>query len=58
MLNESTVGLNWYWNQFTKVQFNWIHCMLSSQYHGMSNMDIFGHYSVMDVAMIRYQIEF
>ena len=36
VLNESTVALNWYWNQFTRVQFNWIHNMLSSQYHGYS----------------------
>ena len=41
VVNESTVGLNWYWNQYTKMQFNWIHNILSSQYHGVSNMDIF-----------------
>jgi hypothetical protein len=41
VVNESTVGVNWYWNQFTKMQFNWIHNVLSSQYHGLSNMDIF-----------------
>jgi phosphate-selective porin OprO/OprP len=49
VLNESTVGLNWYWNQFAKVQFNWIHSMLSSQYHGFSQMDIWA---------LRYQVEF
>jgi phosphate-selective porin OprO and OprP len=49
VLNESTVGLNWYWNQFAKVQLNWIHCMLSSQFHGQSAMDIYA---------IRYQAEF
>ncbi len=48
-LNESTLGLNWYWNQWAKVQLNWIHCMLASQYHGQSQMDIYA---------IRYQCEF
>ena len=46
VLNESTVGVNWYWNQFTKVQINWIHTMLSSQYVSAG----VGHYSVMDAA--------
>jgi hypothetical protein len=36
------------------VQINWIHNMLNSQYASTG----VGHYSVMDIAMIRYQIEF
>jgi phosphate-selective porin OprO and OprP len=48
-MNESTLALNWYWNQYTKVQFNWIHNMLSSQYHG---------YSQLDAWTARYQVEF
>ncbi len=32
MLNEGTLALNWYWNQFTRVQFNIIFCNISSQY--------------------------
>jgi len=54
ILNESTVGLNWYWNQFSKVQINWVHNMLSSQYVSVGVR----HYSVMDIALIRYQVEF
>ncbi|HEX4143700.1 MAG TPA: porin [Pirellulales bacterium] len=54
VLNESTVGLNWYWNQFSRVQINWVHTMLSSQYV-VPGRD---HFSVMDAACIRYQIEF
>lgn len=49
VLNESTVGLNWWWNQYTRVQFNWIHCMLATNNFGNSNMDIFAS---------RVQIEF
>ena len=49
VLNESTVALNWYWNAYARVQFNWIHNMLSSQYRA---------YSVMDIWTIRYQLEF
>ena len=54
VLNESTVGVNWYWNQFSKVQINWIHTMLNSQYASTG----VGHYSVMDAACIRYHFEF
>ncbi|MBS0208575.1 MAG: hypothetical protein JSS27_06430 [Planctomycetes bacterium] len=48
-LNESTVGLNWWWNQYTRVQFNWIRAMLDSNVTGSSTMDIYA---------TRFQIEF
>ena len=28
-LTDFTVGLNWYWNQYTKLQFNWINSQLN-----------------------------
>ena len=28
ILNESTFAINWWWNQYTRVQFNWIHSMI------------------------------
>ncbi len=49
VLNESTLALNWYWNQYTRVQFNWIHSMLASQYRP---------YSVLDIWAVRFQVEF
>ena len=29
VLNQSTVGINWWWNRSMRVQFNWIHSMPS-----------------------------
>jgi phosphate-selective porin OprO/OprP len=49
ILNEPTLALNWWWNQYTRVQFNYIFNMLSSQYHG---------YSQMEAYTARFQIEF
>ena len=49
VLNESTLALNWWWNQYTRVQFNWIHTMLENEFHGFSTVDIFA---------TRFQIEF
>jgi phosphate-selective porin OprO/OprP len=54
ILNEATLALNWYWNQFTRVQFNIIFCDLSSQYVAAG----FGHQSLMEIYTCRYQIEF
>ncbi len=48
-VNQSTVALNWWWNQYTRMQFNWIHSMLDNNAHGFSAMDIFA---------ARFQIEF
>ncbi len=49
VLNESTVGLNWYWNQYARMQFNWIHTMLDNNARGFSSMDIFA---------LRFGVEF
>lgn len=36
-----TVGFNWYWNDRTRVMFDWIHPMTSSQaVFGKANADI------------------
>ena len=49
VLNESTVGLNWWWNRFTRVQFNWIHAMPNYKSYGFAPFDIYG---------TRFQVEF
>jgi phosphate-selective porin OprO/OprP len=54
VLNEGTLALNWYWNQFTRVQFNIIFCNVSSQYVLPNE----GHQSLMEAYTMRYQIEF
>ncbi|MEL7496039.1 MAG: porin [Planctomycetota bacterium] len=41
-LTDFTVGLNWYWNQYAKVQFNWIHSQLNDLTFGDSKADTFG----------------
>jgi phosphate-selective porin OprO/OprP len=48
-VNESTVALNWWWNQYTRVQFNWIHSMPVYNTGGFAPFDIFA---------TRFQIEF
>ena len=48
-LNESTVALNWWWNQYSRVQFNWIHSMMANNGFGPSTMNTFAS---------RFQIEF
>jgi phosphate-selective porin OprO and OprP len=48
-VNQSTLALNWWWNQYTRVQFNWIHSMLDNNARGFSAMDIYA---------ARFQIEF
>lgn len=49
VLNETTVGVNWWWNRFTRVQFNWIHSMPNYIGYGSAPFDIYG---------TRFQIEF
>lgn len=49
VLNTSTLGLNWYLNQFTKFQFNYIHAFLDSPLNGNSDADIFA---------VRAQVDF
>jgi phosphate-selective porin OprO/OprP len=39
--NDTTVGLNWFWNSYTVMQFNWIHCFLDNTAAGNSDLDIF-----------------
>jgi phosphate-selective porin OprO/OprP len=48
-LNSATLALNWWWNQYTRVQFNYIHPMLNSTAFGRSDTDIYA---------TRFQIEF
>jgi len=47
--NASTVGVNWWWNRFTRVQFNWIRPMPNYVGYGLAPFDIFG---------TRFQVEF
>ncbi|MBX3414628.1 MAG: hypothetical protein KF708_18215 [Pirellulales bacterium] len=49
IVNESTIGLNWWWNRFTRVQFNWIHSMPDYPTVGVAPFDIFA---------ARFQVEF
>lgn len=47
--NASTVGVNWWWNRFTRVQFNWIRPMPNYIGYGSAPFDIFA---------TRFQVEF
>ncbi|MBI2824554.1 MAG: hypothetical protein HYX69_07710 [Planctomycetia bacterium] len=49
VLNEPTVALNWWWNQYMRVQFNYIHSMVNS--------NLFGKYAT-DIYAMRFQAEF
>ena len=49
VFNESTIALNWWWNRYARVQFNWIHAMPNYINYGQAPFDIFG---------TRFQIEF
>ncbi|MFM1902846.1 MAG: Porin precursor [Planctomycetota bacterium] len=49
VLNESTVGVNWWWNRYTRVQFNWIRSMSNHLGSGLAPFDIYG---------TRFQVEF
>lgn len=40
-LNDYTFGLNWYLNQFTKFQFNYIHAMLDGVPLGRSDANLY-----------------
>lgn len=39
-INDLTAGINWYLNQYTKLQFNYIHSMPDQPAVGRSNADI------------------
>ncbi|MDB5344579.1 MAG: porin [Schlesneria sp.] len=41
VLQDTTLGLTWFLNTHTKVQFNWIHAMLDNKYKGFSTADLF-----------------
>ncbi len=49
VLNEPTVALNWWWNQYMRVQFNYIHSMVQTNSIGFYSTDIFA---------LRFQTEF
>ena len=48
-LTDFTVGCNWYWNRYTKMQFNWIHSRLNDDVIGDSRANAFA---------IRAQLDF
>jgi phosphate-selective porin OprO/OprP len=48
-LTDLTFGLNWYLNNFTKIQFNYIRALLDSRVNGESEADI---------AAVRAQLDF
>jgi len=48
-LNDLTVGVNWYLNQFTRLQFNYIRAYLNNPVHGFSEASI---------AALRAQVDF
>lgn len=41
VLQDTTLGVTWFLNTHTKVQFNWIHAMLDNKYKGFSTADLF-----------------
>ncbi|MDX1945433.1 MAG: porin [Pirellulaceae bacterium] len=41
VLNDTTLGVTWFLNQHTKLQFNWIHCMLDNTARGFSTAELF-----------------
>lgn len=49
IVNDVTLALNWWWNQYTRVQFNYINVNCDTNLNGSSNMGIY---------CTRFQIEF
>jgi phosphate-selective porin OprO/OprP len=41
ILNDSTLGLSWFMNAHTKLQFNWICAMLNNTAKGHSTANLF-----------------
>ena len=41
-LKDMTLGLNWYVNNYSKIQFNYVRAFLDNKVHGDSTADIFG----------------
>ena len=48
-LNDLTIGVNWFLNQWARVQFNYIRAFLDDPVHGPSEASI---------AAIRAQVDF
>ncbi len=48
-LTDSTLGMTWWWNYHTKLQFNWVHSMLNNRQFG---------YSLADSFVSRIQVDF
>lgn len=40
-LHDTTVGITWFLNAYSKIQFNWIHAMLDNKVRGSSTADLF-----------------
>ena len=49
VVNQTTVALNWWWNKFTRLQFNWIHSMPTYRGYGFAPFDL---------CTARFQVEF
>jgi len=49
VLNEPTIAVNWWWNEYMRMQFNYIHSMVNSNAGGFYATDIYG---------MRFQTEF
>lgn len=47
-LTDTTLGCNWYWNNHTKVQFNWIHSILQDATFGTSTANTFAFRAQID----------
>ena len=48
-LNTSTIGINWYWNPYARMMFDWIHAYGSDDARGAGNADILA---------MRWQVDF
>lgn len=48
-LTDYTVGVNWYWNAYTKMEFNWVHAVSDLPARDTAHSDLFG---------LRAQIDF
>lgn len=49
VLNDLTFGVNWYWNPFVRLYFNYVHAILDNDLVGTSQADGFG---------LRFQLDF
>lgn len=41
ILHDATIGVTWFLNAHTKLQFNWIHAMLDNSFQGRSSADLY-----------------